>query len=141
MPYLLSFSFLFNIIYLSLKPSFNLQTNLFRCPPGHYRAGPTDCILYGDCFWTNQCLNGGTCVRSTITMNASCICPPFFEGALCDIATNRTFLIVGNRDFIIIIIIAIMTLLSKLIYFSFFLLYFLLFKHIIFLFYNLYEYS
>jgi len=46
-----------------------------------------------------------------VTMNATCICPPFFEGALCDIATDRTFLIVGNRDFIIIIIIAIMTLL------------------------------
>ena len=85
----------------------------FRCPPGHYRAGPTDCIRYGDCFWTNQCLNGGTCKRSAVTMNATCICPPFFEGALCDIATDRTFLIVGNRDFIIIIIIAIMTLLSK----------------------------
>jgi len=93
----------------------------FRCPPGHYRAGPTDCIRYGDCFWTNQCLNGGTCKRSAVTMNATCICPPFFEGALCDIATDRTFLIVGNRDFIIIIIIAIMTLLSKfcLTFFSF----------------------
>ena len=60
-----------------------------------------------------KCLNGGTCQRSTVTMNATCICPPFFEGALCDIATDRTFLIVGNRDFIIVIIIAIMTLLSK----------------------------
>ena len=89
------------------------NNQLFSCPPGHYRAGPTDCIRYGDCFWTNQCLNGGTCQRSTVTMNATCICPPFFEGALCDIATDRTFLIVGNRDFIIVIIIAIMTLLSK----------------------------
>ena len=53
-------------------------------------------------------------------MNATCICPPFFEGALCDIATDRTFLIVGNRDFIIIIIIAIMSLLSKFPYFVLF---------------------
>ena len=101
------------------------NNQLFSCPPGHYRAGPTDCIRYGDCFWTNQCLNGGTCQRSTITMNATCICPPFFEGALCDIATDRTFLIVGNRDFIIIIIIAIMSLLSKFPYFVLFVFVFL----------------
>lgn len=87
---------------------------MFRCPSGYYRAGPTDCILYGDCFWTNKCLNGGTCVRSAKNMNASCVCPPSYEGALCDrTRTDRTFLVVGNRDFIIIIIIAIMTLLSK----------------------------
>ena len=100
-------------LFIIKKFLFCLCALKFRCPPGHYRAGPTDCIRYGDCFWTNQCLNGGTCKRSAVTMNATCICPPFFEGALCDIATDRTFLIVGNRDFIIIIIIAIMTLLSK----------------------------
>ena len=115
-----------NIYYSGFEIILYLSSNLvffnemFRCPPGHYRAGPTDCILYGDCFWTNQCLNGGTCVRSSVTMNATCVCPPFFEGALCDISTDRTFLIVGNRDFIIIIIIAIMTLLSKFGFFIYF---------------------
>ena len=110
---------------------------MIRCPSGYYRAGPTDCILYGDCFWTNKCLNGGTCVRSTETMNASCVCPPSYEGALCDIRTNRTFLVVGNRDFIIIIIIAIMTLLSKFqLLFSITLFYFiLLYCSLSFLFY------
>jgi hypothetical protein len=123
MPCLLPFSFLVNNFIFSRNFSFLLNFNhdklFISCPPGHYRAGPTDCIRYGDCFWTNHCLNGGTCKRSAVTQNATCICPPFFEGALCDIATDRTFLIVGNRDFIIIIIIAIMTLLSKFILFYF----------------------
>ena len=111
-PYLMHLSSYINFVFIYVM-TFIFVCKMIRCPSGYYRAGPTDCILYGDCFWTNKCLNGGTCVRSTETMNASCVCPPSYEGALCDIRTNRTFLVVGNRDFIIIIIIAIMTLLSK----------------------------
>ena len=72
-----------------------------------------ECVPVGDCFWSNECLNGGTCVRSQESLEAVCNCPPFYEGLLCEIATDKSFTIVGGRDFIIIIIFGLMALLSK----------------------------
>ena len=87
---------------------------LFSCPPGHYRAGPSDCARHDDCFWSNVCLNGGTCVRTPETLSAECRCPAGFTGPLCErAATELPFTLAGDRNFIIIIILAIMSLLSK----------------------------
>ena len=85
---------------------------LFSCPLGLILIG-AECVPVGDCFWSNECLNGGTCVRSPETLEAVCQCPPFYEGLLCEIATDKSFTIVGGRDFIIIIIFGLMALLSK----------------------------
>jgi len=85
---------------------------LFSCPLGLMLIG-AECVPVGDCFWSNECLNGGTCVRSQDSLEAVCNCPQFYEGLLCEIATDKSFTIVGGRDFIIIIIFGLMALLSK----------------------------
>ena len=96
----------------------------YRCPDGQVRASPerAECVYDSDCFGVNQCLNGGTCISEngfsgsgySISGRTLCLCPPFFEGARCEIATDgRTVILTGSRDFIIIIIFAIATLLSK----------------------------
>ena len=88
---------------------------LFSCPLGLILIG-AECVPVGDCFWSNECLNGGTCVRSQDSLEAICTCPPFFEGLLCEIATDKSFTIVGGRDFIIVIIFGLMALLSKILF-------------------------
>ena len=76
----------------------------------------------------NQCLNGGTCISENgftgptfsgpgISTRTLCLCPPFYEGARCEIVTDKNITLTGSRDFVIIIIFAIASLLSKFFYF------------------------
>ena len=88
------------------------------CPPGHFRSGTTRCTKHVDCFSSNICLNGGTCIKSPFSSEASCACPPSFEGSICDKKIHDLpFTLSGDRNFIIIIILALMSLLSKFILF------------------------
>ena len=83
---------------------------------GQIRASPerAECVYDSDCFGVNRCLNGGTCISEKgYSGHTLCLCPSFFEGPRCDIATDKTYVLTGGRDFIIIIIFAIATLLSK----------------------------
>ena len=117
--YLLTFYFCsfwsasFDVVLFSILVQFFSFPISFSCPLGLILIG-AECVPVGDCFWSNECLNGGTCVRSPETLEAVCQCPPFYEGLLCEIATDKSFTIVGGRDFIIVIIFALMALLSKL---------------------------
>ena len=92
-----------------------------RCPAGQIRVSPdrAECVYDTDCFGVNKCLNGGTCVSKTpfATSTSTCICPPFFDGARCEIVTDAKYVITGGKDFVIIIIFSLAILLSKF-YFS-----------------------
>ena len=99
-----------------------------RCPAGQIRVSPdrAECVYDTDCFGVNKCLNGGTCVSKTpfATSTSTCICPPFFDGARCEIVTDAKYVITGGKDFVIIIIFSLAILLSKFyfssVFFSFF---------------------
>ena len=104
-----------------------------RCPEGTIRATPerAECVFDSDCFGVNQCLNGGTCISENgftgptfsgpgISTRTLCLCPPFYEGARCEIVTDKNITLTGSRDFVIIIIFAIASLLSKFFFIFFF---------------------
>lgn len=95
----------------------------FRCPVGQKRSGPdgNDCVYDADCFGVNKCLNGGTCVKDPpfYGLSSVCLCPPFFEGPRCELATDATYVLSGGKDFVIIIIFALAILLSKFWFFCF----------------------
>ena len=121
---------------------FSFLSFFFRCPLGQIRASPerAECVFDSDCFGVNQCLNGGTCISESDfrfatsgsgrsisggrsltsgTFHGSrsrsrtfCRCPASFEGQRCE-TVKGPITLNANRDFVIIIIFAIATLLSK----------------------------
>lgn len=44
---------------------------------------PTTALPNNPCLQYNPCLNGGTCVVNTLTLQAVCVCPPNTYGANC----------------------------------------------------------
>ena len=139
---------------------FSFLSFFFRCPLGQIRASPerAECVFDSDCFGVNQCLNGGTCISESDfrfatsgsgrsisggrsltsgTFHGSrsrsrtfCRCPASFEGQRCE-TVKGPITLNANRDFVIIIIFAIATLLSKF-YFYFIFLISISSKHFIF---------
>ena len=106
----------FNFLFYFLFYFFHI-----RCPAGQIRVSPdrAECVYDTDCFGVNKCLNGGTCVSKTpfAASTSTCLCPPFFDGARCEIVTDAKYVITGGKDFVIIIIFSLAILLSKF-YFS-----------------------
>ena len=130
-------SCLFYLFVFLFSLTFFFRSFFCRCPEGTIRATPerAECVFDSDCFGVNQCLNGGTCISENgftgptfsgpgISARTLCLCPPFYEGARCEIVTDKNITLTGSRDFVIIIIFAIASLLSK--FFSFF-----IFMHVV----------
>lgn len=96
---------------------------LFRCPAGQIRVSPdrAECVYDADCFGVNTCLNGGTCIKEYLYSGrpSFCLCPINYEGPRCEISTDQTVYLSGGKDFVIIIIFALATLLSKFLVYHF----------------------
>ena len=109
--------FLFTLVYNFVLFTFYFVYFSFRCPAGQIRVSPdrAECVYDADCFGVNTCLNGGTCVKEYLYSGRQsfCHCPLNFEGPRCEISTDQTVYLSGGKDFVIIIIFALATLLSK----------------------------
>ena len=68
-----------------------------------------ECSGRGGGFGEAPC-NGGTCINLSDATRFQCLCPPGWSGKYCE---DVTAVLMGGRDFIIVFVFCIMTLLSK----------------------------
>ena len=82
----------------------------FSCPVGQRRLGATRCIDQDECEDPTLCSNGATCINLSSASRFRCICQAGWTGRYCD---EGAAVLMGGKDFIIVFVFCILSLLSK----------------------------
>lgn len=85
----------------------------FSCPVGQRRLGATQCIDENECEDPGICQNGGTCINLSDFRHFRCICPNSWSGAHCEELAAPAVVLAGGKDFIIVFVFCVLSLLSK----------------------------
>jgi len=92
---------------------------IISCPEGQRRLGATQCIDADECEHPDLCLNGGTCINLSDQNHFRCACPASWEGRYCEAPAPPAVVLVGGKDFIIVFVFCVISLLSKYLLFIF----------------------
>ncbi len=101
---------LFIYYFLSLMHRFYCFYLLSSCPVGTRRLGSTRCIDQDECEDPTLCANGASCINLSDSRRFRCLCSPGWTGRYCD---EGAAVLLGGKDFIIVFVFCIASLLSK----------------------------
>lgn len=108
------FQFIYvDFFYFLYLVNFVLFRFFFSCPEGQRRLGATQCIDEDECEYPDICLNGGTCINLSDRNHFRCACPPSWDGRYCEQPAPPAVVLVGGKDFIIVFVFCVISLLSK----------------------------
>ena len=83
------------------------------CPVGKRRLGATQCIDKDECEKPGLCENGATCVNLSDNRHFQCLCAPGWAGTFCREPAPVGNVLYGGRDFIIVFVFCILSLLGN----------------------------
>lgn len=83
------------------------------CPAGQRRLGATQCIDEDECEYPGLCKNGGKCVNLSDRRQFRCECGSLWAGRYCTEPAPKGAILVGGKDFIIVFVFCLLSLLGK----------------------------
>ena len=92
---------------------------VFSCPEGQRRLGATQCIDEDECEYPGLCQNGAECINLSDSHHFRCVCTSGWTGRYCQEPAPEGAILVGGKDFIIVFVFCILSLIGKRIVFCF----------------------
>ena len=86
---------------------------MFSCPVGQRRLGASQCINEDECEHPGLCQNGATCINLSDRRHFQCKCTPQWTGHYCTEPAPAGAILLGGKDFIIVFVFCVASLLSK----------------------------